>query len=161
MPPFIIRATTPADRPGVIAMLTDAFARPEQVVRGQRYHPEDLPGFIAEWNGEAVGLIAYFIEDDVCEIMALVSLEENQGIGSALLAAVADAARAAGCRRLRVVTTNDNLRALRLYQKRGFRLVELRVNATNEARKLKPEIPLLGNDGIPLRDELELEMDLG
>jgi ribosomal protein S18 acetylase RimI-like enzyme len=160
MPPFIIRATTPADRPGVIAMLTDAFARPEQVVRGQWYRPQDMPGFIAERHGEAAGLIAYFIHDDVCEIMALVSLEENQGIGSALLKAVQETARSAGCRRLRVVTTNDNMRALRLYQKRGFRLAELRVNATNEARQLKPEIPLLGNDGIPLRDELELEMEL-
>ena len=160
MPPFTIRPTEPGDRPRVIAMLTGAFAGPEQVVRGQRYQPQDLPGFIAEWDGEAVGMIAYLQNAHDCEIMALVSLEENQGIGSALLDAVEETARSAGCRRLRVVTTNDNLRALRLYQKRGYHLAALRVNATDEARKLKPAIPLLGNDGIPLRDELELRKDL-
>lgn len=29
-----------------------------------------------------------------------------------------------------------------------------------EYRKIKPEIPLTGEDGIPIRDEIELEMKL-
>jgi hypothetical protein len=34
-------------------------------------------------------------------------------------------------------------------------------DATTEARqKLKPEIPLIGEHGIPMRDELELELIL-
>jgi ribosomal protein S18 acetylase RimI-like enzyme len=160
MASFTIRATTPADRPRVIAVLTDAFAGPAQAVRGRLYPADELPAFIAEREGEPVGLISYLIEANACEIMALVSLEEDRGIGTALLEAAADAARAAGCGKLRIVTTNDNTRALRFYQKRGLRLVALYVNAEEEARKLKPEIPLTGNDGIPLRDELELEMEL-
>ena len=160
MPAFTIRAAGPSDRPWITAVLTDAFAGPVQVVRGKVYRADELPGFIAELEGKPAGLIAYRIEADRCDIMALVSLEENRGIGTGLLAAVTEKARAAGCRRLRVVTTNDNQAALRLYQKRGFRLVAVYVNSMEEARKLKPEIPLAGNDGIPLRDEIELEMPL-
>ncbi len=77
-----------------------------------------------------------------------------------LIEAVKQAAVSAGCRRLWLITTNDNLHALRFYQKRGFRLVAVYPNALEESRRLKPEIPLVGLDGIPLRDELELELAL-
>ena len=56
-----------------------------------------------------------------------------------------------------LTTTNDNVDALRFYQRHGFRLVELRPGAVDAARRLKPEIPATGAHGIPLRDELELE----
>jgi hypothetical protein len=60
-----------------------------------------------------------------------------------------------------LVTTNDNLVALRFYQRRGFRLSALRPGAVDEARRrLKPAIPDAGAFGIPLRDELELELRL-
>lgn len=59
-----------------------------------------------------------------------------------------------------LVTTNDNVDALRFYQRRGFVLVDLRPNAMQAARALKPEIPLIGRYGLPLRDELYLEMSL-
>ena len=52
------------------------------------------------------------------------------------------------------------MHALGFYQKRGFRLVAVHPGAVNESRKLKPEIPLIGNDGIPIRDEIELEIVL-
>ncbi|MEW5718069.1 MAG: GNAT family N-acetyltransferase, partial [Chloroflexota bacterium] len=82
------------------------------------------------------------------------------GIGSALIDAVKLRARQAGCKRLWLITTNDNLTALRFYQKRGFTLAALHRNALEESRKIKPEIPLVGEHGIPLRDEIELEMML-
>ena len=49
---------------------------------------------------------------------------------------------------------------MRFYQKRGFVLVAVHRNALAESRRLKPEIPLIGIDDIPLRDEIELEMEL-
>jgi len=82
---------------------------------------------------------------------------EGQGAGTALLTAVEAAAAAAGCRRLWLITTNDNLDALRFYQRRGYRLAALYPGAVDEARRVKPTIPLVGNHGIPLHDELELE----
>ena len=69
-------------------------------------------------------------------------------------------ATASGCKQLWLITTNDNINALRFYQKRGFMLVAVHRNALELSRKLKPEIPMIGNDGIPLRDEIELEMIL-
>jgi hypothetical protein len=59
------------------------------------------------------------------------------------------------------VTTNDNLGALAFYQRLGFRLSALRPGAVDEARAtLKPEIPATGEEGLPLRDELELSFPL-
>jgi hypothetical protein len=57
-----------------------------------------------------------------------------------------------------LVTTNDNTHALRFYHRLGFRLAALHPGAVEAARRLKPEIPLLGLDEIPIRDELELEI---
>jgi ribosomal protein S18 acetylase RimI-like enzyme len=78
-----------------------------------------------------------------------------------LLTAVREVARRTACTRLWVVTTNDNVDALRFYQRRGFRLARLRAGAVNQSRRtLKPEIPSIGSYDIELRDELELNIDL-
>ncbi len=128
------------------------------VAHGVIYRSAGLPGFGAWVEGEAVGLITYHLDGDNCEIVTLNSTREGLGIGTALIETVRKNAQCAGCRRLWLVTTNDNLHALGFYQKRGFRLVALRPGAMVGARKLKPAIPLIGNDGIPIRDELELEL---
>jgi hypothetical protein len=70
----------------------------------------------------------------------------------------AQLARRQGCARLWVITTNDNVDALRFYQRRGFCLVRVHRGAVDRSRAgLKPEIPAVGAYGIPLRDEIELE----
>ena len=91
------------------------------------------------------------------EIVSIDSTHPGRGVGTALIEAVKKEARRQGCRRLWLITTNDNLNALRFYQKRGFALVAVHRNAIEISRRLKPEIPLTGHDGIPLRDEIELE----
>jgi hypothetical protein len=106
-----------------------------------------------------VGLLTYRIKRREWEISSLKSLIEGEGVGSALIAAVREAAAAWGCMCLRVFTTNDNTRARRLYERRGFSLVAVHRNAVDDARRrLKPGIPLVGNDGVRIRDEIELEM---
>jgi len=66
----------------------------------------------------------------------------------------------AGCERIWLVTTNDNLEALRFYQRRGFVLSALRPRAVDEARrKLKPQISTVGEFRIPLRDEIDCGRD--
>jgi hypothetical protein len=55
---------------------------------------------------------------------------------------------------------DDNTNALRFYQRRGMRLAGLHRDAIAGSRRLKPEIPETGADGIPIRDELELELVL-
>jgi len=129
--------------------------------RGVLVDSLDHPAVLAWSDGELTGVATYVIDGDSCELLTLYTASRLMGVGSALLAAVQDIARAAGCCCLWVVTTNDNLEALRFYQRRGFRLALLRPGAVDRSRELlKPEIPTSGAYGIPLRDELELEMGL-
>lgn len=130
------------------------------VLRGTLYSIDTLPGFLAFEEGECIGLITYVIKADACEIASINSTREGRGVGSRLIEAVKSVARQAGCHRLWLITTNDNMHALRFYQKRGFELVAIHRNALAESRKIKPTIPLYGYDSIPLRDEIELEMYL-
>lgn len=97
--------------------------------------------------------MTYEIKDRECQIVSLDSKQENQGIGTALVNCVVQAAREKGCLRVWLITTNDNTRAMRFYQRRGFNLVALHFDAVNVSRELKPEIPLRGWDGIPIRHE--------
>ena len=121
----------------------------------------DHPAVLAWRENELEGVATYIIDGAACELLTLHASTRLTGVGSALLAAVRQIARDAGCRRLWVVTTNDNLDALRFYQRRGFHLVQVRPGAVDRSRRrLKPEIPRSGAHGIALRDELELELTL-
>ena len=153
-----IRSLLDPDRDWVHQTMIAEWGSEIAVVHGDVYRPAELPAFVAEEKGEKVGLLTYHIDGDACEIVTLNSWREGSGVGSALIEAVKQAARRKKCRRLWLVTTNDNLHALRFYQKRGFTISNVRVNAVEASRKLKPEIPLLGKDGIPIRDEIELEI---
>jgi len=103
------------------------------------------------------GVLTYILRREDCEILTLHAARPRAGAGTALLEAVREVA---GDRRLWLITTNDNVDALRFYQRRGFRLDKLHRGAVDEGRRLKPQIPLIGDHGIPLRDELELELTL-
>ena len=153
-----MRELFPADGPWITRKITQDWGSEIVVVHGDVYRPADLPGFIAEMDGEKVGLLTYHIRNTACEIVTLNSWREGSGVESALIEAVKQVALREKCRRLWLVTTNDNLHALYFYQKQGFTISDIRVNAVERSRKIKPEIPLLGNDGIPIRDEIELEI---
>ncbi len=158
---IFIRPITAEDLDQVQGFLIREWGDIIQVRSGTILHPDQYPGFIAhDEHGKWIGLVTYEIRGDECEIISINSMHSGCGIGTALIEAARDAALQANCKRLWLITTNDNLRALRFYQKRGFRLAALHLNALEESRKLKPQIPLLGNDGIPLRDEIELTMSL-
>jgi NAD(P)-dependent dehydrogenase (short-subunit alcohol dehydrogenase family) len=121
-----------------------------------------LPGFVARIAGRRVGLATYAIRGDACEVVTLNSFEPGRGVARALLDAVRAEAAAAGCTRLWLITSNDNLRAIALYQRWGLELVALHRDAVNRARReLKPGIPERGEDGIPIAHELEFEWKLG
>lgn len=130
------------------------------VTRGRLHRFGDLQALLA-WSGETrVGLATYRVEGEGCELISLNAVVEGHGAGTALLSATEAAAAETGCRRVWLITTNDNLDALRFYQRQGYRLAMLHPGAVDEARRIKPTIPLVGNHGIPLHDELELEKAL-
>lgn len=156
-PAFHLRPLAGDDRAWVKQSIAEQWGAEIVVVHGAVYTPHELPGFVAIQAEDKVGLITYHFDGNSCEVVSLDSLCPSIGIGTALIDAVKLVARQAGCKRLWLITTNDNLHALRFYQKRGFVLVAVYPNALEASRKIKPEIPWVGNDGIPLRDEIELE----
>ena len=155
-----LRRLTQADLPRLRQFWIEHWGGEEMISRGNVHHVDQLEGFVVEEASEWIGLLTFFVEDGECEITSLDSLREGLGIGSTLIGRMVEEARARNCRHLFLITTNDNLNALGFYQKRGFELVSIRRGAVNEARKIKPTIPLTGCNNIPIRDEIELELFL-
>jgi GNAT superfamily N-acetyltransferase len=157
MTPCDIRPVLQTDRPTVEWLITELWGAPETVVHDTVFHPAVLPGLIAERDGRIVGLLTYNVTADVLEIVTLNALTRRTGIGSLLIDAVRAEAKRRRCREITLTTTNDNVDALRFYQRRGFHLTTIRPGAVDRARKeRKPEIPLTGEYGIPLHDEIDL-----
>ena len=155
-----IRPIDQADRGRVDAFIVRQWYTTQMVVHGQVFDLGSADGFYICDGDEITGLITYRVSGKEMEILSLDSLRERRGTGTLLLNAAIGKARDSGLERIMLITTNDNLPALRFYQKRGFDLVRIHRNALEQARKIKPEIPLTGMDSIPLRHEIELEMML-
>lgn len=155
-----VRPRVESDRPVVEPFL--ARWHSSRVARlGALERPLEHPALVAEEDGRLIGLLTYVVDAPRCEILTLHADEPGRGVGSALIEAVSRVAADAGCTTLWLITTNDNVDALRFYQRRGFRLTALHAGAVDRSRAgLKPEIPEIGDHGIPLRDELVLELDL-
>jgi GNAT superfamily N-acetyltransferase len=127
----------------------------------REYVPADVEGLV--WlggDGEPEGLVTWAAAGDGAEVASLDAFERGRHVGGRLLDAAEDELRRRGVKRVTIVTTNDNLRALGLYIRRGYRLVRLHLDAMDRVRALKPQVPLVGADGIPLGDMWELEKEL-
>ena len=154
-------ATISSDlRAEVNRLLFDEWAAPPVVSRGRCIDTTVLPGFVCVEDGGIKGILTYRIENKECEIVTLNSFAENRGIGTALITTAVETAKASGCTRLWLITSNDDIRAIWFYQRRGFDLTAAHIGAMEQSRRLKPAIPLLGMHGIPIRHELEFEMTL-
>ena len=165
MSEFNIRPLERDDREWVAHFLDEHWGTTQVVSRGKAVYGHLLPGFVAEREGEdskteQVGLLTYNVEEDACEITTLDSTDEGKGIGTALVEALREKAKEDGLKRLWLITTNDNLKALKFWQKRDFELVAVHRGAIAQSRRIKPQIPILGQAGIPIRDEIELELVL-
>jgi ribosomal protein S18 acetylase RimI-like enzyme len=156
-----IRPRTELDDQWIADRFVEEWGATFVVSRGRRLDAEQLPALIAEVGDQKCGLATYHTAAGETELVSLNAFVPQQGVGTALLAATIEEARAAGSRRLWLITTNDNLDALRFYQRRGLRLVAVHPGAVDESRKLKPEIPLTGDYGIRVHDEIEVEFTFG
>jgi len=155
-----LRHLTPDDLPRLRQFWLEHWGGEEMVTRGNIYRPEQLEGYVMEDDHEWVGLVTFVIKDNEMEVTSINSLREGQGIGTKLINAVVKEARKQQCSRVFLITTNDNLRALGFYQRRNFEIAKLYRGAMDETRKIKPDIPMIGYNNIPLRDEIELEIIL-
>lgn len=127
------------------------------VFRGKVHKADELPGSVAYYEDEIQGVITYEINNDECEIVSLDSLIEDKGIGSKLLEKAIETARKKKCKRIWLITTNDNLKSMKFYQKRGFEIASVHANAVVEARKINPKY---GFEEIPIKHEVEFERKL-
>jgi GNAT superfamily N-acetyltransferase len=155
-----VRQVTDDRRAELAEILRREWGTLEIISRGEVHDLARCPAVFCVDDERVIGLATYRISGQECELLTIDAFEKARGIGSRLLESVAERARAAGCWRLWLITTNDNLDAIRFYQRRGMRLVAVHPGAVDEARRRKPEIPLIGNYGIAIRDELEFESKL-
>ena len=155
-----IEKITAQTREKVNQFFIDNWYSTDMSIRGQIIDGTKLDGFLLEEENKIIGLITYTFFGDICEIVSIDSKKENIGIGTNLLNEVEKAAMINNCKKIRLITTNDNLRALQFYQKRGYCITRIYPNAMDKVRKIKPDVPLIGENGIPLNDEIELEKNL-
>ncbi len=156
----IFRSIVNSDKDWIDNFIAELWGSNEVVVHNTLYIPSVLKGFIAEENRKKIGLITYQISNSDCEIVTLNSLLENKGIGTKLVKLVEEEAIKNNCNSVWLITTNDNLNAIKFYQRIGYHLAEVFPNAVENSRKIKPEIPLIADNGIPIRDELKFEKKL-
>lgn len=146
--------------PEVDRLLQERWGSAMIVSRGRIVDAGLLPRVTArDSDGKLIGLATFQVdkENSSCEIVSVDALAFGGGIGSKLLAEVENEVKKAGCRKMWLITLNDNPEAAVFYIKRGYRLIVVHLNVLNESRKLKQQIPLTGKHGIDLRDEWEFE----
>jgi ribosomal protein S18 acetylase RimI-like enzyme len=153
-----VRPRATADREWSAELLVGHFGSTRVVRLGVALDAAELPGLVCEQDGQPVGLLTYAIDGTALEVVTIGAMQRHRGVGTALLHSAVDLAGQSGCERVWLITTNDNLDALRFYQRRGFRIVAVHRGGADRARVVKPSMSLLGAYDIPMRDELELEL---
>jgi ribosomal protein S18 acetylase RimI-like enzyme len=153
-----IRQSLPQDSIYIKDLMEKHWGGEPLVIRGKNYFPSTLPGLIAHQDSKVAGFLFYEIQNSECEIVVLEVFDKFKGLGTALINQLRDIAKKYNCTKLHLMTTNDNMDALRFYQRRGFHICGIHINSIEISRRMKPAIGMTGDHGIPLRDEIDLEM---
>jgi ribosomal protein S18 acetylase RimI-like enzyme len=153
-----IRQSLPQDSIYIKDLMEKHWGGEPLVIRGKNYFPSTLPGLIAHQDSKVAGFLFYEIQNSECEIVVLEVFDKFKGLGTALINQLRDIAKKNNCTKLHLMTTNDNMDALRFYQRRGFHICGIHINSIEISRRMKPAIGMTGDHGIPLRDEIDLEM---
>lgn len=149
---------TDEDRPDVAAFIKRFWRSTRIMSHGESFYPHEEDALIERRNDQIIGLLTFRFDGKEMELLTLNATLEGHGIGTTLILAAIDLAREQARERVWLTTTNDNLHAIGFYQRLGFRMSAIHVGAVDEARKVKPEIPLTGERGIPIHDEIVMEL---
>jgi hypothetical protein len=155
---YTIREKLKSDNALIIPCISLSWGSDRIISKGTIFNVSDLDGYVAVENNRIVGVGLYSVNDGECEIVLIESYVRSVGIGSTLLKKIIGISKTNGCKRVFLITTNDNTDALKFYQKSGMTIKSIYCDSIKDERKLKPEIPLTGKYGIPIRDEIELEV---
>jgi ribosomal protein S18 acetylase RimI-like enzyme len=119
----------------IAPFITEHWGSSMIVSKGKIFNSAELKGFICKENNNIVGLITYRIENNECEIVSLNSTVENRGLGTSLINKMINHSRKNNYQRIWVMTTNDNTKAIRFYQKRGFEWVGYYKDSIQKSKK--------------------------
>lgn len=155
-----IRPAGEGDKAFIKQVMIKEWGDETVVVHRTVYKPHELPGFIAADGSSIKGLLTYNTDENGLEIVTLNAFDKSKGIGTSLTNKVKVFAKNEYIKRIWLITTNDNEPAIGFYEKNGFSVCAVHKGAVNCSRKIKPSIPLTGVNGIPIEDEIEMEMFL-
>ena len=157
----IIELIKDSDRKEIRSFIEEHWSAPHICIREKLYDPHEAEGFIVRREGKLVGLLTFQQQGNSILMITQNSTLPGAGIGSSLMLRMIEEARKRDTRRIWLTTTNDNLKSLGFYQRMGFRLVTIYRDAVTKARKsVKPEVAEFGMHGLPIIDEIELELIL-
>ena len=154
---LVVRRVVDSDRFQIKEFLTEHWGDSRLLNSNSEHEASELPGFIVYQEGFIVGLLTYAIDGDSCELVTINSTMTASGIGSMLLRSLEYEVMQEGCKRIWAMTTNDNMLALRFYQKRGYDIKAVYRNSIEALRLKKPTIPVVGEEGILVVSEIEVE----
>jgi N-acetylglutamate synthase-like GNAT family acetyltransferase len=152
-----LRLATPDDSMWLDELMNKNWGGLPLVIRGKKYYPSSLDGIIAENEKGIAGFLFYEIREQDCEIIVFEIFDKFKGMGTVILNKLKEIAKSSNCSRIYLMTTNDNLDAFRFYQRRGFNICGIHIDSVKNSRKIKPTIGMVGDHGISVRDEIDLE----
>ncbi|MGW5369303.1 GNAT family N-acetyltransferase [Streptomyces sp. NPDC004009] len=155
-----IKRIATSDWPVLLPLLTERWGAPFIIKHHTRFQLDGVSGLMAIRDDAVLGLLTWVDSGSEAELLTLDALTRRLGVGGSLLDAFMEDARPAGFRRVLATVTNDQLTGMKLLQRRGFRIDTVRRGAVDAARKVKPQIPDVGEAGIAVHDELDLSIDL-
>ncbi len=147
-----IRPLESSGRRAADALLADVLGGRMRVRPGERRDVLAGGGFGAWREDRLVGVVTY--HDDEIDAIAVPAEAGRRGVGGQLVEAVVSALLADGRSEVWLVLANDHLDAMRLFQRHGFRMAELRAGSLDRAPGPEPSVPAVGDFGIERHDEL-------
>lgn len=133
-----IRAITSDDSKWIKDIMGKSWGGLPLIIRGKKYYPTE--GIVAENDSGVAGFIFFEIQKTDCEIVVFEIFDKFKGTGTIMLNKLYDLAKDKKCKRIYLMTTNDNLDALRFYQRRGFSICGIHLDSIKISRKMKPSI---------------------
>ena len=153
-----VRAAGPADASWVLECLTEAWGSVHVARRGELLDASAFPALVAELGGSRVGLVVLAVRTEDCEVVSLTTEVRRRGVGQALIQRCVEVARAAGCRRLTLTTTDNNAVAIAFYRRLGLTCSAVRPDGVAASRLVKPSIPLHDEHGVAIAGEVDFEL---